>query len=159
MTIKFNFKCPRCEATQLEEVVGDVVQHTVVESIENEGGEAFRCNYGDVDFSTDLSDGIECFQCKNCGFTLCDENGDFITSEDALFAWLSENGMIARELPRESSPLIILRDVVAQIDARYTMTVTKGTYRLDLDHKAQTEFMSREEMCQHLRRMLDEAGD
>jgi len=94
MTIKFHFKCPRCEGEQLEEVIGDVVQHTLVESLESEGGESIRCNYGDCTFSTDLCDGIECFQCKNCGFTPCDESGDFITTEEGLMIWLSQNGML-----------------------------------------------------------------
>lgn len=96
MTIRFVFKCPNCGGTTLQETVTEVVQHSVVDSIENEGGESFRCNYGAVDYSTDLADGVEAYGCNDCSYVLTDECG-VVTSEEDLFAWLFKHGMLADE--------------------------------------------------------------
>lgn len=93
MTIDFNFKCPRCAKSRLEEVVTNVTQFTAVTSLENDGGDSVSCNYGDCEFNTDNCDGIARFQCRDCQFTLEDYRGT-IDSEERLMVWLGDWGML-----------------------------------------------------------------
>lgn len=92
-TIRVKFRCPRCGGQTLQETVTDVVQHSDVDSLILEGGESVRLTYGDVDFSTDNCDGIECFSCNSCGFSPSGET-DLIDNEHDLMVWLQENGML-----------------------------------------------------------------
>jgi hypothetical protein len=161
MRVDLNFKCPQCGETVLEEVLTDVVQSTVVESLESQGGDAFACNYGETDHSTDDCDGIYSFRCKGCGFTLCHDSretnhpgGDFITSEGELFDWLAVNGMLSHEHPFD-----LLGRLTAQTNQRYSL-VQNGPERwqLQLDsgegNEPVTEFMSVADMKVHMYQLI-----
>ena len=82
------FKCRKCGATQLEEVMTDVVQSSSIVGIEEDCGE--------VVYGNSSSDGGELarYQCMECGDIIKDKQGQTITDPKALIAWLRKNKML-----------------------------------------------------------------
>lgn len=77
-----SFCCPSCEDNRLEEIVSGA---TVATEISIEDGEVI---YGEQSSDSGM---LERYQCVNCGYTLTDEEGDTIQSEEDLIDWLKKH--------------------------------------------------------------------
>ena len=81
MSKKDYFTCPKCGHSKVEEVLVNVTQYTVINSIDTDGD--FK--YGKVI----AEDGeVQNYQCSKCSYVIYDEQGNKITSQDELVEYL-----------------------------------------------------------------------
>jgi len=80
--MRIMFKCPKCESTRLEEVMGNVTVASSLLGIAEDGY---------VEYAVQSNDGgvVERYQCMACGHAIA------CTTEDA-FGWLKKHGMLKK---------------------------------------------------------------
>lgn len=75
------FTCPKCKNNKLEEVLINATQYSPIGSIDEDGD----FTYG----QPLIEDGeVQNYQCAKCGYTIYDEKGNMIKSQDELVAYL-----------------------------------------------------------------------
>lgn len=74
------FVCPRCKATRLEEVMTNVTQFSVIQTVEEKDGEAM-VEYA-AEGNTEEGE-IDRYQCVSCGYVL-----EGVTEPEELVEWL-----------------------------------------------------------------------
>lgn len=94
--MKVRFKCPNCRGTQLEEILVDVVQSSVITDIEEDG-------YLDYEGSSTSDGTVDDYQCSNCGWRIPLNSS---LAED-LFEWLKDNGMLEKENQTREEIIVI----------------------------------------------------
>lgn len=87
MSDSMKFKCPECDSNQLEEVMIDVVQSSIISEIDSEGY---------VDYENTSTDGgeVDRYQCSKCGHLIKNEIGGKINDVEELAEWLKGKGML-----------------------------------------------------------------
>jgi hypothetical protein len=87
--MKFKFKCPKCGCIDVEEVMTDVVQYSLISVIEENDGKAA------VDYASNSCDGgnVDHYQCHGCSFVLATEEPHSwnIHDEEELIEWCLKN--------------------------------------------------------------------
>ena len=82
--MNYEFKCPGCGGSRLEEVMVDVTVLSTVAWIEEDGGVVYSDQRNE--------DGeVVRYQCEECGTVLC-VKGEKITTAEELAAWLKKHG-------------------------------------------------------------------
>ena len=81
------FKCPKCNSSELEEVMTDVTVASEVLDIDEDG----VMDYGD---QTNEDAGVDRYQCGDCGEVLKDKQGSAISHPESLYEWLKERNMV-----------------------------------------------------------------
>lgn len=110
---KINFTCPLCKAIATLEERCDynvTIDHPIESLRLIPGSEPSSPLNVETRFKTDpkTNDIIESevgrdfveirsFLCSDCGEDLCDDDGNLISDQDHLAAWLDEKGMLVRE--------------------------------------------------------------
>jgi len=87
--MRIKFDCPACGHNQLEEIMVDVTQASIVHDVEPD-----CADYGEI-----TSDGgvIDRFQCVSCGNYIVDELKSAITTYEELYNWLEKERMLISE--------------------------------------------------------------
>ena len=81
------FKCPKCGKKELEEILVDCVQTTVINAITEDG----IVDY-DQDRKSTEGGTVENYQCVSCGYILInDEFSCTVSTDEDLAIWLKEN--------------------------------------------------------------------
>lgn len=75
------FRCPECGSVDLEVILDGSHSATISISEEN--------NYFDCTVK-EFGDTVR-YQCENCLYPICDEDGDPIIYEEDAIAWINEN--------------------------------------------------------------------
>ena len=80
------FKCRTCGGTELEEIMINVIQTSVIDTIKEDGNI-------DYDFDRICADeGEIChYQCSNCGSFIKENTGNIINDPEELVKWIKEN--------------------------------------------------------------------
>jgi len=81
--MEYEFRCPKCNGTCIEEVMANVTVTTRITSIH----ESFDFDYGDH-LNEDGS--IDHYQCANCGMVL-ETNELYVNEPEELVEWIKEN--------------------------------------------------------------------
>jgi len=76
------FKCPKCKSEKLE-CCEDGPYTSEVKVIDEEGD----FEYGPID----ASGTVDRFQCLDCGYVLCREDGSSIDDNEEVVEWIKEN--------------------------------------------------------------------
>ena len=89
--MRVKFTCPNCEGSEIEEVMVNVTQSSVVTDADklSSGYVALEYELWDVDGGE-----VARYQCAKCGFIPTDPHGQDISHPETLYTWLEENGML-----------------------------------------------------------------
>lgn len=84
--MNLKFKCPNCGKTELEEILINVTQCSVVSAVDENGA----IEYYPDRVSTEDGEVYQ-YQCFGCGYVLRTKSDYTVTTEEELAEWLKEN--------------------------------------------------------------------